>query len=130
MANRNFSRLIKRHSQATKVIKEVEGYKDGPNWIPGKKIEYIADLAVFNLTSNDLKNYDGGKYSKQDIKVYAPDKLVAKNQDTQKEEVIELEEEDIVEANNNKHKIDEVDNRTRHADFIEYVAKKQVIDDE
>ena len=125
-----FSDLIKEHSSEVEIVKEQEGYKDGPNWIPGGEVTYTAKIAVFYLSPQELKNYEGGNYTTQDIKLYVPEKLVATNQDTGQEEEIEVDFEDEVKFNEKIFEIKEHKNQTVHADFHEYIAKKVVVDDD
>ncbi|WP_408956228.1 hypothetical protein [Natroniella sp. ANB-PHB2] len=129
MRKLRFGRIIKKHTAPTKVIKQ-GGYFDGPNWIPGEEVEYIADLALFNVGPEEVEYYQGGKYSTQDIKVYAVEGLTAKNVDTGEIEQIELEKEDIIVDQGNTYKIDSQNPRTRHSDFNEYAAVKQVVEND
>ena len=129
MRKLRFSRIIKKHTSPTKVIKKVDGYQDGPNWVPGEDVEYIADLTVFNIGPDEVEYYQGGKYSTQDIKIYAVEGLTAKNQDSGEIEEFELEKGDIIDQGN-RYKIDGQNPRTRHSDFKEYVAVKQVVDND
>lgn len=124
-----FSDLIKEHSSEIKIIKEQEGYKDGPNWIPGGEDIYTADIAVFYLSPEEFKYYEGGNYTTQDIKLLVPENTTFINQDTGQEEEIELNFDDEIKFDGNKFEIKEDKNQTIHADFYEYVAKKVNPDD-
>jgi hypothetical protein len=124
-----FSDLIQENSSEVEIVKEQEGYKDGPNWIPGGEDAYTVDIAVFYLSPEEFKYYEGGNYTTQDIKLLVPENTTFINQDTGQEEEIELDFDDEIKFDGNKFEIKEDKNQTIHSDFYEYVAKKVNPDD-
>jgi hypothetical protein len=123
------SNIIKEDSQEIEVIKETEGQKVGPNWISGTKKHYLVDAAIFFLTSEELRNYEGGKYTTQDIVIEAVEGYEMTNKSTGQVEDVKIEQEDKVLYDGKTFKVDEVNNLTVHSDYYEYVAKKVNPDD-
>jgi hypothetical protein len=121
-----FSDLIRKNSTEVEVIKESDGYFDGPKWVDGTKTTYTAKLAVFFMTPKSIEYYSGGDYTTQDLKLQTTEGLTAINQSTGKEEAITLEIEDQIVFQGATYEVREHQPRTIHADYHEYVAKKKV----
>jgi hypothetical protein len=124
------SNIIKEDSQEIEVIKETEGQKVGANWISGTKKHYLVDAAVFYLSPEELRNYEGGKYTTQDIVIEAVEGYEMTNKSTGQVEDVKIEQEDKVLYDGKTFKVDEVNNLTVHSDYYEYVAKKEVVDND
>ena len=118
-----FSDLIEKYSKEVELIVEKEGHYEGPRWVDGETTKYTGRLAIFYMTPEDIEYYEGGNYTKQDIKAYAPEYLEVKNVDTQEKTTITLDTEDKIVFRNDTFEIQEHQPKI-HVDYHVYVAKK------
>ena len=112
-----FKSLIEKYSKNYTFYSKEEGELDGPNWNEGKPTEHVINCAIFPLTSQDVQRYEGLSYTTQDIKIYITPPIT----DVDEEEVT-LNEGDKAEYKGNTYVLDNVDDRTEHSDFIEWIA--------
>ena len=112
-----FKSLIEEYSKNYTFYSKEEGELDGPNWNEGEPTEHIINCAIFPLTSKDVQRYEGLSYTTQDIKIY----LISPITDVE-DEAVTLNEGDKVEYKGNTYVLDNVDDRTEHSDFIEWIA--------
>ncbi|TDX48277.1 hypothetical protein [Orenia marismortui] len=124
-----FSDLIKENSVPIELIKESEGYQDGPRWVDGQTTHYLLEAAVFHLTTEDIKQYDGGSYTTKDIKLYIIEDFTAVNKETGQEEEVSIEKEEEIIFRGDHYSLEEFQDQTINSDFYEFVAKRVVIDD-
>lgn len=122
-----FADLIQDYVKEYKVIRD-DGHWDQGDWVDDGPTEYNMDLCIMNLTEKDLRNYEGGKYTTKDIKIFAIENSEAEIIDTGQILPFQLEEGDIIEYQNNKYKIQDEDNQTNLSDFYKYMAKKVVVE--
>ena len=121
-----FSDFIQDYTQKVKVTKET-GHWDQGDWIEDGPVDYYAGLAIMHLSAEDLRNYEAGKYTRQDIKVFAVEDLQAEIIETGEKVLLVLEEGDLIEYQGKTYKIDDDEDNTDLSDFYEYVATKVVI---
>ncbi len=115
-----FTSLIAEYSKNYTFYSKSEGEWDGPNWVEGEKVEYIINCAIFSLTSEDIQRYEGLSYTTKDIKIYVVPPIIGVAEDT--EEEVTLQENDKVEYQGDTYVLDNVEDRTEHSDFIEWIA--------
>ena len=123
-----FKRLINKHSKLYGVIRKGERVQVGPIFQDGVDLELNVFGAVFQLTTEDLRNYEAGAYTTQDIILYvvSPYSLTDNLGATSIEQ---LKINDIVKFQGNDYKIDKDGLFTEHSDFLEFVCKKVVQDE-
>ena len=109
--------LIDRYSKELTLIREGDGYWDGPNYIEGEKVECEIEVAPFYLSPEDLERYEGGSYTAQDLKVY---------QDEDSEPQIEMEDE--IKYQDKTFVADQLENKQAHSDFTIWICSKKTIE--
>lgn len=120
--NFNVKHLINNYSHTYTITHKNEGYWDGPNWIEGQKVDYEIDAAIFNITAEEIEEYEGLNYTTQDIKILIPKPIIALNLNTQNKEQIEIKEDDSIQYLNDKYIFDDINDQSVHADYVRWVA--------
>lgn len=108
-----FERLIRKYAdQYTALIKQ-EGHFDGGDWVDGSTNEVTINAAVFPVTAEDVRNYEGLGYTTKDIKIFVP------------EDEQQLNRDDTFKYSGNKYRIDTIADRRIHSDFVKYIAVRE-----
>lgn len=118
--------LIHKYRKPVDLTREKEGNFDRQKYVEGQEVNYEIKVAVFNMTPEEVNQYEGGKYTTQDVVIYAPEEVRAKDKDTGDYSDITLKEDDVITWEGNDYKIDSDDPNLAHSDFCRYIATKVV----